>query len=182
MNYPRFSSILDFRHYYADCDAQAGNLRRGQRIAVDDTEVRIPLHRIDLQQLRQCELSGQAIPRSHPQTLRKFHYLTSNNCIIIINTGANIGLTTGAHWTPSVTTTPRQVGMLGANAPKKTKKTWNISIAGKVIYPVKPKWGHMISSHYLKYLKKGDYPNSKLHKYIEEATPPANWRWRVLRH
>lgn len=68
-------------------------------------------------------------------------------------------------------TIPGQVGMMGANAPKKTKDTWNISIAGKTIYPVKPKWGHMISSHYLKYLKKGDYPNSKLHKYIEEAMP-----------
>ncbi|CAM9911497.1 unnamed protein product, partial [Ascophyllum nodosum] len=58
------------------------------------------------------------------------------------------------------------VGMLGANAPAMTKATWDIRIAGKVIFPIKPKWGHMISSHYLQFLKKGDYPDSKLHHYM----------------
>ncbi|CAM9691120.1 unnamed protein product [Ascophyllum nodosum] len=58
------------------------------------------------------------------------------------------------------------VGMLGANAPARTKDTWDIRIAGKVIFPTKPKWGHMISSHYLQFLRQGDYPDSKLHHYM----------------
>ena len=62
-----------------------------------------------------------------------------------------------------------QVGMLGANAPAMTKATWNIRIAGKVVFPIKPKWGHMISSHYLQFLKKGDYPDSKLHHYMKKV-------------
>ena len=63
---------------------------------------------------------------------------------------------------------PLQVGMLGANAPAITKDTWGIRIAGKVIFPIKPKWGHMISSHYLQFLKEGDYPDSKLHHYMKK--------------
>lgn len=64
---------------------------------------------------------------------------------------------------------PPQVGMLGANAPNIVKISWNIQIDAKVIYPYKVRWGHMISSHYLKYIKTGDYADSKLHEYINTA-------------
>lgn len=64
---------------------------------------------------------------------------------------------------------PPQVGMLGANAPNMVKISWGIQIEGKVIYPNKVRWGHMISSHYLKYIKTGDYTGSKLHEYINMA-------------
>lgn len=43
---------------------------------------------------------------------------------------------------------------------------WNIDVAGKLIFPTRTRWGHMISAHYIKHLKKGDYPGSKLHEYI----------------
>lgn len=56
--------------------------------------------------------------------------------------------------------------MLGANAPDRVKKMWNIDIAGPLIYPTTSRWGHMISAHYLKHLKNGDYPTSKLHHYM----------------
>lgn len=58
--------------------------------------------------------------------------------------------------------------MLGANAPDLVKKSWNIHLGGKVIYPNKIRWGHMISSHYLKHLKAGDYIESKLHVYMNK--------------
>lgn len=67
-----------------------------------------------------------------------------------------------------------QVGMLGANAPESVKQSWNISIAGPVVYPTTSRWGHMISAHYLKHLKKGDYPGSKLHTYMSKANEPEH--------
>ncbi|CAN0261782.1 unnamed protein product [Ectocarpus sp. 6 AP-2014] len=64
------------------------------------------------------------------------------------------------------------VGMLGANAPESVKQSWNIRIAGPVVYPTTNRWGHMISAHYLKHLKNGDYPGSKLHTYMNTAKEP----------
>ncbi|CAM9089846.1 unnamed protein product [Scytosiphon promiscuus] len=64
------------------------------------------------------------------------------------------------------------VGMLGANAPPRVKKMWNISIAGALIHPTTSRWGHMISAHYLKHLKNCDYPGSKLHTYMSNAKVP----------
>lgn len=63
-----------------------------------------------------------------------------------------------------------QVGMLGANAPDRVKRMWNIDIAGPLIYPTTSRWGHMIGAHYLKHLKNGDYPGSKLHGYLVNKT------------
>lgn len=64
---------------------------------------------------------------------------------------------------------PPQVGMLGANAPSLAKNMWNIEIEPReVIYPSTTRWGHMISAHYLKHLKNGDYRGSKLHNYIKQ--------------
>lgn len=60
--------------------------------------------------------------------------------------------------------------MLGAHAPETVKDEWNIYTAGEMILPDKPRWGHMISSHYLKHLKNGDYGKSKLHKYMARET------------
>lgn len=62
--------------------------------------------------------------------------------------------------------------MLGANAPDRAKTLWEIDIAGDVFYPIKPRWGHMVSSHYLKHLKEGDYPETKLHTYVNQANVP----------
>ncbi|CAN0572192.1 unnamed protein product [Ectocarpus sp. 12 AP-2014] len=64
------------------------------------------------------------------------------------------------------------VGMLGANAPESVKQSWNVRIAGPVVYPTTSRWGHMISAHYLKHLKNGDYPGSKLHTYMTTAKEP----------
>ncbi|CAM9920180.1 unnamed protein product [Ectocarpus fasciculatus] len=66
------------------------------------------------------------------------------------------------------------VGMLGANAPQSVKQSWNISIAGPLVYPTTSRWGHMIGAHYLKHLKKGDYPGSKLHTYMSKANEPED--------
>ncbi|CAN0368202.1 unnamed protein product [Pylaiella littoralis] len=65
------------------------------------------------------------------------------------------------------------VAMLGANAPERVKKMWNIDIAGPVLYPSTSRWGHMISAHYLKHLKNGDYPHSKLRTYMSNTTAPS---------
>eukprot|EP00903_Cladosiphon_okamuranus_P019917 g18304.t1 len=62
------------------------------------------------------------------------------------------------------------VGMLGANAPETVKKMWNIDIAGRYIYPTTTRWGHMIGAHYLKHMKDGDYPHSRLHDYMVNRT------------
>lgn len=61
--------------------------------------------------------------------------------------------------------------MLGALAPAKVKNIWNIEIEGKIITSAKPRWGHMISAHYLKHLKDGDYKESKLHYYMTREAP-----------
>ncbi len=62
--------------------------------------------------------------------------------------------------------------MLGANAPDGVKEMWGIEIAGPLCYPTTSRWGHMISAHYLKHLKGGDYPDSKLHTYMMGADAP----------
>lgn len=67
--------------------------------------------------------------------------------------------------------TASQVAMLGAAAPERVKNMWNIGIGGSVFYPTTSRWGHMISAHYLKHLKNGDYPRSKLHTYMRKASP-----------
>ncbi|CAM9513487.1 unnamed protein product [Hapterophycus canaliculatus] len=66
------------------------------------------------------------------------------------------------------------VGMLGANAPQRVKKIWNIRIAGSLIHPTKSRWGHMIGAHYLKHLKNNDYPDSKLHNYMRKVSTEEN--------
>ena len=64
--------------------------------------------------------------------------------------------------------------MLGAHAPETVKDAWNIYTAGEIILPDKPRWGHMISSHYLKHLKNGDYRKSKLHEYMAREAAPQS--------
>lgn len=85
-----------------------------------------------------------------------------------------VGLGTTQRLFLMVLCTPSQVGMLGANAPDGVKERWGIDIAGPLCYPTRSRWGHMISAHYLKHLKNGDYPDSKLHTYMMRADAPIS--------
>eukprot|EP00752_Nemacystus_decipiens_P004041 g3700.t1 len=76
--------------------------------------------------------------------------------------------TNGFPYIESICNQHDTVGKLGANAPNRVKQMWNIDIAGPLIYPTTSRWGHMVIAHYLKHLKNGDYPGSRLHEYLRD--------------
>lgn len=64
---------------------------------------------------------------------------------------------------------PLQVALLGPHAPDTARDAWGIDVGGISVLPRSVRWGHMINSHYLKFLGQNDYPESRLHQY--RATP-----------
>lgn len=108
-------------------------------------------------------------------------HLTGRSCVTISHLRYTVSLLLPAHRPVALhhTGPTLQVGMLGANAPARVKTVWNIDVAGKLIKPATPRWGHMISAHYLKHMKKGEYAESKLHMYMKEEAPERVTKERV---